>query len=58
MRVWKGSKRSKPRCNSSCFLERSAVVNEMLLRFRDAGHDKFCVSSVLDRGTAPERCDL
>ena len=43
-RVWQGPKRWEPRCHSPSLPGRSAAVNETLLRFRDAGHDDFCVS--------------
>ena len=48
VRVWQGSKRSKPRGHGPGLPGRSAAViniNEMLLRFRDAGHHNFCLSS-------------
>ena len=44
-RVLQGSKRSKPRFDGPGLPGRSAAVNEMLLRFRDAGHHNFCLSS-------------
>ena len=43
-RVRHGPKRWKPRSDSLGLPGRSAAVNETLLRFRDAGHDDFCVS--------------
>ena len=43
-RVRQGPKRWKPRSDSPGLPGRSAAVNETLLRFRDAGHDDFCVS--------------
>ena len=47
VRVWQGSKRSKPPFAGPGLPGRSAAVNEMLLRFRDAGHGhhNFCLSS-------------
>ena len=45
VRVWQGSKRSKPQCHGPSLPGRSAAVNEMLLRVRDAGHHNFCLSN-------------
>ena len=44
VRIWQGSKGSKPRWNGPGLPGRSAAINEMLLRFRDAGHHNFCLS--------------
>lgn len=58
VRVWQGSKLSKPRCDGPGLPGRSAAVNEMFLRFRDAGHHNFCLSSRQTGETTRECCKL
>ena len=58
VRVWQGSKLSKPRCDGPGLPGRSAAVNEMFLRFRDARHHNFCLSSRQTGETKRECCKL